>query len=223
MRVRNRLQTSNFGGSKPEVFRDEAVTGCIKASHVNITVTPDKSSSYKGSKSKIEENSETRISSSQDKQQNMTFFKDGNNHLNIWFKTPSFKNQRGKTRKVERRSALIENLENFKAIPSDYLETKMDYFFTPYNKGLYYQKHMDFDNMANSDPLELSLNEKASGNFKKLMDFITKEDTKVFRKSLKNINKTLYLELYNIHKKEERIKKKKTKDKINASSRGDLK
>ena len=67
---------------------------------------------------------------------------------------------------------LIKELENYKPIPSDELEAKLDFFYSPYNKSLHYGKHMDFEN-PEGDVKYRTMSRKDSPDWRKLMNFIT--------------------------------------------------
>lgn len=100
-------------------------------------------------------------------------------------------------------------MKGFHRIPDARLQSKIDYYMTPYNKTIHYDKHMDFDSMKGIVNLEEKGDRWTSSNkWEKLMKFITQEEKNTFRHSLSSINKGLYLELNNMIKKEVKRKLK---------------
>lgn len=65
-------------------------------------------------------------------------------------------------------SPVQKNLIKYNILPSDNLQKKIDYFFTPYNRKLAFNKHMSFENEAEREWTDLT-------------NFILKEDKATFR------------------------------------------
>ena len=42
-------------------------------------------------------------------------------------------------------SAILDRLNDYKSLPNQNLLAKIDYYFTPYNRGVSFDKHMKFD------------------------------------------------------------------------------
>ena len=78
-----------------------------------------------------------------------------------------------------------ENLNKCANITNDKMQEKIDYYFTPYNRRLAFNKFMKFEE---------------EHKWTELTDFILNEDKEIFRKSLNSINNGLYLELENVAK-----------------------
>lgn len=77
---------------------------------------------------------------------------------------------------------------------------------------LHYTKHMSFEEEENEDRQESPDWKKYFWDYNyRLMRFISKEEPTVFRKSLTNINKQLYLQLSNMARKEESKRLKRIK------------
>ena len=92
-------------------------------------------------------------------------------------------------------------IKNFSHIPNAKLQSKVDYYITPYNKTIQVDKHMEFGEKSSNFRKE-SLEEFSENKWGKLMNFITKAERNVFRHSLHSINNGLYLELHNMIKNE---------------------
>ena len=93
-------------------------------------------------------------------------------------------------------------LKNYSQLPNARLQSKVDYFITPYNRTIQISKHMEFEDikeLLNQADTKRNLGENKWG---KLMNFITKAEKNFFRHSLHSINNGLYLELHNMIKKE---------------------
>ena len=77
-------------------------------------------------------------------------------------------NKLGVEQKFEtRKSIILENLEDYQTLPEENLEVKMDYFFSPYNSRLHYQKHMNFDDVNKQDS-SLTVEEKVADIWSKV-------------------------------------------------------
>ena len=114
-------------------------------------------------------------------------------------KTKRYSNFKSKLRiplQRKKTSKIMENLKKYTVVPTENMQEKIDYFFSPYNRKLNFSKFMKFEEEQ---------------SWIELTDFILKEDKDIFRKSLNSINNGLYLELENVAKN--RIKKAKIKNK----------
>lgn len=83
-----------------------------------------------------------------------------------------------------KKSRILEELKDYNLLPSSAIEAKVDYFLTPYNKTLYYNKYMKFDSdegrfgisnfIVIDQPAEIS--QKSLNDWRKIMEFITSEE-----------------------------------------------
>ena len=82
-----------------------------------------------------------------------------------------------------------KRLNDYNILPRKNLEKKLEYFMLPYNRTLNYNKYMDFrEGQSNIS------------KWKKLSDFVLKENKVVLRRSLVQINNALYVEFENVAK-----------------------
>lgn len=84
-----------------------------------------------------------------------------NPHLAMPKFFPGSSNPSKKVSKIEK------SLQEYTVVPTNEVQKKMDYFFTPYNRSLPYEKYMKFD----SDGEE----------WKEITDFILDNDKDTFR------------------------------------------
>jgi len=75
------------------------------------------------------------------------------------------------------------------------LQSKVDYFISPYNKTLHYNKSMEFEDQHKMIQEVQSSEDPSNKKWKKMMEFIVNQEQKVFRHSLNSINNRLYIEL----------------------------
>lgn len=90
------------------------------------------------------------------------------------------------------RKRCSSRFKEFSVAVNPKLQSKIDYFITPYNNTLHCNKHMEIED---SRALYSSMDGRDSSKWEKLMDFITKQDKLSFRQSLNSINNRLYMEL----------------------------
>ena len=90
------------------------------------------------------------------------------------------------------------------------LQSKVDYFISPYNKTLHCNKSMEFEDQHKMIQEAQSSEDPSNKKWKKMMEFIVNQEQKVFRHSLNSINNRLYIELNKMLKISD--KKKKTEE-----------
>lgn len=59
-------------------------------------------------------------------------------------KSPSFHREDSIEKMHTTNVSIAEQILDYELIPEDQIQSKIDYFITPYNKQLIYHKHMDF-------------------------------------------------------------------------------
>lgn len=97
-------------------------------------------------------------------------------------------------------------LKNYNQLPNAKLQSKVDYFITPYNRTIQISKHMEFEDIKQLLNQADTKENLGINKWGKLTNFITKAEKNFFRHSLHSINNGLYLELHNMIKRE--VKKK---------------
>lgn len=100
------------------------------------------------------------------------------------------------------------DLKLFSPIPDNKMQRKIDYFITPYNKTLHYDKHMRFDEKAQHLNRSIDFSDSSNHEWTRLMNFVINEEKNIFRHSLVSINNGLYLEINNMISDEAQRRKK---------------
>lgn len=80
--------------------------------------------------------------------------------------------------------------QNTTNLPEQSLQRKIDYYITPYNRGIFLKKHMDFETES-----ERKKKRHRSEEWRMMSDFILNENRSAFRTSCVIINNNLYREL----------------------------
>ena len=95
------------------------------------------------------------------------------------------------------------------------LQEKLDFYITPYNTSLNFNRFMEFNDEKEKEIAKqriLKYNPKTlSEQWRFMADFILNEHHNVFRRSWQNINRGLYLELKDLSKWIEEQKQAKPK------------
>lgn len=99
------------------------------------------------------------------------------------------------SQKKQPKSRYSKELRGFSVALSPEMQSKVDYFITPYNKELHCHRFMDFSKQAERRSTHTATPQVSQENWSKLMNFITKHEKVSFRQSLSSINDRLYKEL----------------------------
>lgn len=80
--------------------------------------------------------------------------------------------------------SIASRLKKYDILPNPGLQRKLDYYITPYNSGLVYQRHMKFEEQEAETGSPSKFSESGVGSqekWKSIANFLLQEDDEVFR------------------------------------------